>query len=53
MNPLYFNIILTIGGDKTIFLHNFVAQTIIFSNLLQPLISLLRLKAKFIHITVQ
>lgn len=30
MNPLHFNIILTIGGDKTIFLYNFVAQTIIF-----------------------
>lgn len=46
MNLLYFNIILTIGGDKTIFLYNFVAQTIFFSNLLQPSISLLRLKSK-------
>lgn len=30
MNLLYFNIILTIGGDNTIFLYNFVVQTIIF-----------------------
>lgn len=30
MNLLYFNIILTIGGDKTIFLYNFAAQTINF-----------------------
>lgn len=30
MNSLHFNIILTIGRDNTIFLYNFVAQTIIF-----------------------